>query len=336
MIKRFVLLLMFCLLLCLPIPATTAGKQDSTVDQPNREPLRIKFIGGSPNGTWYMVMNGVTECINRSYPGSIVTVVPGAGLANVTRIQEKQGDCALSCNTFCSWAFTGEEPFVDKLTNISSIACLYPSYYQFVVSKKSGVKSIKEICEKKLKLRLSVDQPGSAVDITTKRLFKEYGFTFDDLKKWGGDIIYKNMDTSSQMLTEGLIDGFCTATLYSAPSLQEASINTELLLIPIEPKIAKILSRKYGYSKGIIPANAYSFNKKEVPTFCSFNIVIIPKDAPDEISYKVARSIYENLDYLRSVHVALKQMTPESLTQNLGVSMHGGALKFYKEIGVIK
>lgn len=325
--------LIFIFIFSLPLVYSEKGTPIQTMD---REPLKITFIGGSPSGVWYMILNGVTVSINKSYPDSIVTVVPGASLANVARIDSRQGDCSLAHSAICAWALAGREPFKERLNNIAAVASLYPSHFQMVVDKKLGIQSIDEIVQKKLKIRLSVDQPGSAAALTFGRILNEYGVSYEDFERWGGKIFYKNMDDSANMLSDGLIDGYCMVTLYPASSFQEASLNKPLVMLPIKQSVITMLSEKFGYTKATIPAHTYKFNPKDIPTIASYTIIIVAKDSPDEISYKIARSIYENLDYLRSVHGALKDLTPEKLTQNLGIPLHPGAMKFYQEAGILK
>lgn len=309
------------------------GTADKNVD---RSPLKVTFIGGSSSGIWYMVLNGVTICINKSFPGSVVTVVPGSGLANITRINSHQADGSLVNSTISAWALEGHEPFKEKLTNIASVASLYPSQFQMVVDKKLGVKSLDEIISKKMKIRLSVDTPGSNATLTFNRILHEYGVTVDDFEKWGGKIINKNMDDSAAMFADGSIDGFCLLTLYPAAPIQEAAVNREIVMLPIKESIMDTLVEKYGYSRSTIPSNAYKFSTKDIPTLASYTVVLVPKDGDDEIAYKIARSIHENLGYLRTIHSALKDLTPEELAQNLGVPLHPGAKKYYQEAGILK
>ncbi|WP_422447700.1 TAXI family TRAP transporter solute-binding subunit [Thermoanaerobacterium sp. DL9XJH110] len=310
--------------------------QNNENQNSNRKPIRVTFAGSSPGGVWYMVMSGVAETINRSFPGSAITVVPGDGVANVTRVAQNQAQIGLTHSAIAASAITGGDPFKQKIDNIATIASLYPSQLQFVVTKKLGVNSIDEIISKKLPIKVSVDAPGSTGELAFRRMINEYGITYDDIKKWGGQVIFKNMGDSSDMLSDGFLDGFSTMTLAPASPIQEASVNKDLVMLPIKEEVINKLVEKYGYGKGEVPAKTYKFNDSAIPTITSYTVVIVPKDAPEELAYNISLSINENLEYLKTVHVALKELTPDKLVENLGAPLHKGAEKYYREIGVLK
>jgi TRAP transporter TAXI family solute receptor len=335
--RNFGLRLILLLLLCTLFLISACGKKEQPAAKySDNQPLKITFAGGAPNGVWYIVTNGVTECVNRSYPGSVVTVVPGSSIANLIRINEGQTDLSLATSTISVTAAGGNEPFKEKLSNVATVASLYPAHFQLVVDKKLGITSMDELIDRKVKIRLSVDQAGSNTEVAFKQMLSEYGVTYEDIKSWGGEIISRDKVNSSNMLSDGLIDGFTNITLYPAPPIQEAAVNKELVLLSINPDVIDRLCQKYGYSKGVIPANTYNFNDRDVASFANNAVVIVPKNAPDEVAYKVARAISENLDYLRTAHVAMQDLTPEKLTRDTGVPLHQGALKYYQESGAIK
>jgi TRAP transporter TAXI family solute receptor len=328
------LFLVLLLLLLLLVVLTACGKKEQPAA--DTQPLKITFAGGSPSGFWYMVSNGVAECINRSYPGSVVTVVPGSGVGNITRINNRQVDLGLTSSNTTVDAMAGSEPFNEKLTNIAAVASLYPTSIQIVVSKELDITSVEDIFARKMKIRLSADQAGSNTELVLRRLLAEYGLTYKDIKEWGGEIIFKDMTDSSTMLSDGLIDGFMISSLYPAPTIQEIAVSKELVLLSVNPAMVEKFSQKYGYTRGIIPANTYSFNDRDITTLNANALILMPGETQDEVAYKVTRSIVENLEYLKTVHSALGGLTPDKLVQGTGIPLHKGAEKYYREIGVIK
>ncbi|MEA4892350.1 MAG: TAXI family TRAP transporter solute-binding subunit [Peptococcaceae bacterium] len=320
----------------------TANQTPAPQGQPDNgaaaaaDPLKVTFAGSSPGGVWYMVMGGVTESINKSYPGSSVTVIPGDGVSNIVRVAGNQAEIGLSHSAIAASAISGDDPFDKTIDNIATAASLYPSQLQFVVTAKSGVQSIQQIMDEKMKIRISVDGPGSTGELAFRRMINEYGFTYDDIISWGGQVVYKNMGDSSDMLSDGLLDGMSTMTLYPASPITEAAINNDMVMLPVDPKICEALAQKYGYGTDGVPEGTYDFQTGEISTISSYTVICVPKNAPDETVYAIAKSIHENLDYLKSVHVAMNTLTPEKLVENLGAPLHPGAEKYYKEVGVLK
>lgn len=327
-----VLLMLFMIIIFI----NQIGCQSNMVSNKDERNLNITMAGGSPNGTLYMVLSGVAECVQKCYPGSVVMIVPGSGTANLFRINNNEVDAGASHSATAYSALKGEELFDSKLDNISAIASLYPSTLQIVVNKNLGIESFDQIINNKMKLQISVDQPGSTASITFQRLLAEYGVDSDDFAEWGGEIIYKNMNDSADMLVDGRIEGMSISTLFPAPTILEASLNRELTILEINPNILESMINKYHYNTTVIPAHSYPFLEKDILALSSNTIIVVPRNSSEDMAYLLARSITENIDYLKDVHVALKQITPQSLTENLGIPLHKGAERYYREIGIIK
>ena len=66
-------------------------------------------------------------------------------------------------------------------------------------------------------------------------------------------------------------------------------------------------------------------------------LVICDASLPDETAYKVAKSIHKHFDILQSIH---KMMTKNNLKDMVNdtspLELHAGALKYYKEVGLIE
>jgi TRAP transporter TAXI family solute receptor len=124
-------------------------------------------------------------------------------------------------------------------------------------------------------------------------------------------------------------------TLYPASPIAEAAVNNKLILMDIEPAITSALSEKYGYGVSVIPAGTYEFQTADTHSASSYTVICVPKFSDNEVAYKVAKSIMENLDYLRAVHVSMETLTSKELTENLGAPLHPGAELYYREQGVL-
>ena len=59
---------------------------------------------------------------------------------------------------------------------------------------------------------------------------------------------------------------------------------------------------------------------------------------PEEIAYELAKTTWENMDWLRKASAIFNRMKIESIDEdftNFPVPLHKGAEKYYKEIGII-
>jgi TRAP-type uncharacterized transport system substrate-binding protein len=94
--KHYLLLVILFLSMMLMLVILACTKKEQPAKPAGAEPLKVTFAGGEPSGVWYMLLNGVIECVNRSYPGSVVTIIPGSGITNIIRINSKEADLSLS------------------------------------------------------------------------------------------------------------------------------------------------------------------------------------------------------------------------------------------------
>ena len=99
-------------------------------------------------------------------------------------------------------------------------------------------------------------------------------------------------------------------------------------------EVDKLLSDSPYYVALSIPAGSYASNREEVITFGLLETIVTTEDLDEETAYLVVKSIFENLDWLRSLHSAFSTLTPTDMHgRGLSVPLHSGALKYYREQG---
>jgi len=312
------------------------AQEEQSAAEIDNSPMNLTFIGASPTGPILIIMNGLSECVSKSYPDSAVTIVPGNLGTNVPRVNNGEADAAISDSFFVKAAVNGEAPFDKKLDNLAAVAHISSSSVHLIANKDLGIESFDEIIKNKMKLRISVGLAGGVSDICFQQLLKEYDLTTEDLINWGGEILNQNISDGAQMIADNRIDAMVMSNFVPTQNIQELSKNKDIVLLKIEPKIVENMCEKYGYYKASIPADSYDFLKQDMDCLNSNTVFIVPKNSSEENVYKITRSICENLDYLQSVHSSIAGLKADDLVSNLGIPLHPGAEKYYREAGIIK
>lgn len=294
------------------------------------------FLGGQLGGWWALHGAAMTEIVNRVYPEIVIDFRPGAGVSNIVNVSKKEADLAFTQSIVAREAVLGVESFTEKHPGILAIFSTNPSLIQVVALEKTGITSIKQFIDKKMPVRISVGDRGATSELNNRRLFAEYGITYDDIISWGGKVHYKQMTEANEMMSAGQLDiqfnsGDCPLAVF-----KELAVNFDLNLLPIDEDVVDSLQEKYGYNKFYITNEQYDFVKEDSLTFGISTIVIAKEDLPEEIVYKITKTIGDNLDYFHNVDENFKKVTQNSLWQNTGIDLHPGAIKYYKEIGVMK
>ena len=63
--------------------------------------------------------------------------------------------------------------------------------------------------------------------------------------------------------------------------------------------------------------------------------MIVNKQLDEEFVYQMTKAIVEELPTIGAGHVVYANLTPEMMAQDLGIPMHPGAERYYKEIGAM-
>jgi len=297
--------------------------------------VNTSLIHGFPSGLWFMLSTAIAESLNRSYSESLIQTLPGESTENLYRLENSSAEFALTHSSSAYGAVNGIGSFEKQFTNLSGICVFYPSAAQLVVKKKVGATSFSDFIENKIPLRISIGVDPSTANTAFSFILAEYGLTVKDLEDWGCKIYLKNMSDSGELFNDGLIDGIFVQAGAPTNAVVQMAINTDMVMLNIDDEIITAMSEKYGYGLATISADDYSFVTEDTPTFVTYTILAAAADTSDETAYKMAKSLHENLDYISTVHGALKRISPEVLVIYPGIPLHPGAEKYYRETGLI-
>jgi hypothetical protein len=66
---------------------------------------------------------------------------------------------------------------------------------------------------------------------------------------------------------------------------------------------------------------------------------VCPDSTPEDLAYKTVKTVFENLETLRSSVKPAKDTTPESSAKFVGktaIPFHPGAVKYFREKGLVQ
>ena len=89
-------------------------------------------------------------------------------------------------------------------------------------------------------------------------------------------------------------------------------------------------------AKAKIAADTYPGMSKPASSFGSTLTVVTSKDVADDVVYQFAKAIFDNMDELKKLHPALRELDPAAMTKSgLTAPLHPGAKRFYTEQGLM-
>lgn len=298
--------------------------------------LNISLAGGSAGGSWSAIGEGIGETIRRLAPGSTFTYEPGQDGANAVAVAQGTVPFGMAHSPIVSQALKGEEPFPAKLENLRMVASLYQGYMQIAVRADAPFTTIEEIVEKKIPVKVSMNKKGTIQNLIAETAFAHYGVTPADIESWGGQVVNTSSGDSMDMIRDNRLDMYITTAKAGETYLVETNLSVPLRLIQLSDEVLKELETKYGMPQVVMPANSYDFQPEAYKSVELYTSLITSAEVDEATVYQVTKSIVDNLDYLKTIHDALSETTPEALAKVGGMPMHPGAEKLYKEVGALQ
>jgi TRAP-type uncharacterized transport system substrate-binding protein len=83
-----------------------------------------------------------------------------------------------------------------------------------------------------------------------------------------------------------------------------------------------------------VPKGTYPKQDKDVQVIGYYTHVIAACSLPEDTVYKMTAAINANKDGMAAVYRDMAKLTPEIMSQDIGVPFHPGAAKWYKEKGI--
>ena len=312
-------LLVLGLAMVLPGGATAADK-------------RLAIGTASTGGSWYPLGGGVANVINKYIPGYYASAHPsGASIENIRAVMKGQDALALSMPDAALYAYEGKGPFKGKpQKGLRGLFSTYPVDIQFYVLADSPVKTIADIKGKNLKV--AVGAPGSGTEKMAQYVLKVYGITYDDI-----DEQFLSATETTAAMKDGNIDVGIVTLGTPAPTLMDLATQRQIRFLDIEPEVANKINKDFpAYFPRTIPAGTYKGMKKPHHTLAWMGLFVVNKDMPDKLAYDICKAVFDHKAELDKIHKKFTLITLESATNGMSIPLHPGALKFFKERGVIK
>ena len=326
--------------------AVAAILSASLVGGATAQELKFFTIGtGGTAATYYPVGGVIANAISNppgsracdqggscGVPGLIASAVSSRGsVDNVNAIVSGLRNSGFAQSDVAYWAYTGTGTMEGQpaAADLRAIAALFPEHIHLVALADSGINSVADLAGK----RVSLDEPGSGTFVDANLILEANGltegsFTAEALKP----------DASGDALRNGQIDAFFFVGGFPTGAIVELASAVKIKLVPITGAGAEALVEKYGFfSASDIPEGAY----EGVPATSTVAVGaqwITSAKEDEALIYGITKALWnEKTRVLLDVgHAKGKAITMETALDGIGIPLHPGAERFYKEAGLLK
>ncbi len=287
---------------------------------------QLKLMTGPQGGSWYPLGGAIANIGEKA--GLKVQVLPGAGIANVKGVQAGKADLGFANSISTVDGVAGRAPFDAKASNVCNVATLYPQYFQVVANADANIKSIADFKGKGVAL-----QPkGNTAEFISQQVLQVYGLKYDDLARTS----FVSYTDAVSLMKDNNAQAFTLGTAVPASAIMDLASARDITIIGIpDDKLAAMKKLNPGYTKLIIHAGSYPKQTQDVQTIGYATHVIARCDLDEAIVYKVLKGMVDNKADLAVIAKDMAATTPKMMAEDIGVPMHKGAIKYYKEAGVL-
>ncbi|MDO5614098.1 MAG: TAXI family TRAP transporter solute-binding subunit [Paracoccus sp. (in: a-proteobacteria)] len=287
----------------------------------------INVLTGGTSGVYYPMGVAMSRIYSEHIPDVRVQVqATKASVENLNLLQQGRGEIGFSLGDSVKMAAEGdpEAGFRAPLDNLRGIAAIYPNYIQIVASEASGIKTLDDLRGKSL----SVGAPRSGTELNARAILDAAGMSYDDL----GKVEYLPFAESVELIKNRQLDATLQSAGLGVASLKDLATSVPVQVVSVPADIAEKLGAPY--AAGEIPAGTYDGQAEAVPTVTIINFLISHDGVDEEIAYQMTKSLFDNVEQLKTAHAAASAIDLQTAAQNMPVPLHPGARRFYDEQGV--
>lgn len=289
---------------------------------------------GGITGVYYPVGGAICRLVNkeRKTHGVRCNVEStGASVFNANAIRAGDLTMGVVQSDIQYYAYKGVDRFESAGPDekMRALFGLYAEAFTVVARDDAKIATFDDLFEK----RVNIGDPGSGNRGTMELLMKEYGWTE---KSFGLATDLKAAEMAGA-LCDNKIDAYVYVIGHPNGSIKEATTTCKSHVVPVTgPKVDAFVQKYPFYPLTKVPGGIYSGNPDAVPTFGPRATIVASTDMSDEQAYIVTRAVFENLEEFKKLHPALEDLTAEEMLEGNSAPFHPGAIRYYKEKGLMK
>src|SRR3982074_435020 len=286
---------------------------------------------GGTGGVYYPLGGAVPKVLSKALPNVQATAeVTGGSIDNLKLIGAGQSEMAFTMADAALDAMQGNEKFKNNKVALQTLLVVYPNRMHVVTVDGTGIETMADLKGK----RVSTGSPGGATEVMAFRVIEAAGLDKDkDMKRERLGVAeavnaIKDRKTDAFFWVGGLPTAAVT-DLAATPGVKMKMID--------HSEVVDKMNAKHGnlYAASVIKAGVYPSQDKDNKNTVVWNILVANASLPDEMAYKVVKTMIEKKADLVAVHQEAKSFSLDNqIKSNSSIPWHPGAVKSFAEKGV--
>lgn len=287
----------------------------------------LRMMTGPQGGSWVPLGGSLKSMWEKALPGVTVQALPGAGIANVKGVQENKTEIGFANSVSTVDAIKGAAPFNTKHDNVCQLATLYPQYFQVVALVDAKINSVADLKGK----HVAIQPRGNTAEEISRHVLQVYGLDYQKL----GKVSHVSYSDAVALLKDGHAQAFTLGTTIPAGAVMDIAAARDIKLLDIGEKIADMKKINPGYTLNTIKGGTYPKIANDVKVIGYATHLVVSCKLPEAQVYTMAKTMAAHIPDLVAVVKAISGLSPKAMAEDIGVPLHPGARKFYKEVGAL-
>jgi len=227
-------------------------------------------------------------------------------------------------NGLAEWSAHGPQK------DLRSVFSIHPEAITLIASAESSIHTVNDLKGK----RVNIGNPGSGQLQNSKDILEAAGVLLDTLHAERVKAV-----EAPGLLQDEKIDAFFYTVGHPNGNIKEAtSGRIKVAIIPITAGMQSLLDKYPYYAKAVIPVKFYpnANNTEDIETVGVKATFVTSQKLDENIVYAITKEVFDNLDAFKKLHPAYSVLTRENMLQGLSAPIHKGALRYYREAGLVK
>ncbi|XXK28715.1 TAXI family TRAP transporter solute-binding subunit [Arenicellales bacterium nBUS_45] len=328
--------------------ATVLGGAVALGSAVQAQEMQFFRIGTGGAGGTYFPIGGIIANAISNPPGSRACEkggncgVPGlvamaqstnASAHNCNAVQAGDMEAGLTGAATLHFAYNGIGKYENNAKpDLRIIANLYPEDLHLVLPKGGSLNSLSDLKGK----RVGIAQAGSGTQIAVELIIADHGVNRDNIQE-----AELNNSQSAERLADGQLDAYFYAAGTPVAAMIQLDNTKGMELYNFTDEEVKMANKSVPYYiPSSIPAGTYPGVTYDVNTVAVSGILITNANQDEELIYQITKALWSKTarKLLDNGHSKGKVITVETAldgVEGIGVPLHPGAARFYKEAGLM-
>lgn len=311
--------------------------QTETDAKTAQAPQKTAFVTigtGGITGVYYPTGGAIAKIVNQKrdvYNIRCTVESTGGSVFNVNAVLAGDLEFGVVQSDRQFQAMKGMAEWKDKgpQEDLRAVFSIHPESVTLVAAVDAGVNDIRDLKGK----RVNIGNPGSGQRQNSIDALGAVGINFES------DVMAEGVKAAEApgLLQDGRIDAFFYTVGHPSGAIKEATAGArKVRFVPITGIDALLQEFPY-YAKSFVPKKLYpgAQNEGDVETFGVKATFVTSAKVSDDVVYAVTKEVFENFEDFKKLHPAYAVLTKEGMLEGLSAPIHPGAMKYYKEAGLM-